>query len=82
MFLIASIKGGFGDAGVIVQDDNASCHRAKSFQTFLQERHINLMTLQENSLDLNQIFLIIHDKAPSCKADLSTAIQECLNLID
>ncbi len=29
-FLIPSIEKKFGDNGVIFQDDNASCHRAKS----------------------------------------------------
>uniref|UniRef100_A0A8C1VER9 Uncharacterized protein n=1 Tax=Cyprinus carpio TaxID=7962 RepID=A0A8C1VER9_CYPCA len=69
---IAFVK--FGD-DVIFQDDNASCHGAK--------------TKQQNSLDLNPIENVcwkwkklVHDKALSCKADLSTAIEESWNQLD
>uniref|UniRef100_A0A3B3S4R3 Tc1-like transposase DDE domain-containing protein n=1 Tax=Paramormyrops kingsleyae TaxID=1676925 RepID=A0A3B3S4R3_9TELE len=54
-FLILSIESRLGDDEVIFQDDNASCHRAKSVKTFLQERHINSMTWPANSPDLNPI---------------------------
>ena len=32
----------FGEAELIFQDNNASCHRKKSAHTFLQERRISL----------------------------------------
>ncbi len=51
---IPSIEKKFGD-DAIFQDDNASCHRAKSVKAFLQERHINSMTWPANSPDLNPI---------------------------
>ncbi len=87
-FLIASIEKKFGD-NVIFQDDNASWYRAKSVKAFLQERHINSMTWPANSPDLNpvenlwwKLKKLVHDKAPSCKADLSTAIQQSWNQLD
>lgn len=61
-------------------------HRAL---TFLQESLINSMTQPANSPDLNPIEdlcwklkIMIHDKTPSCKADLSCAIWDTWNLID
>uniref|UniRef100_A0A672T8Q8 Tc1-like transposase DDE domain-containing protein n=1 Tax=Sinocyclocheilus grahami TaxID=75366 RepID=A0A672T8Q8_SINGR len=54
-FLIPSIEKTFGDNDVIFQDDNASCHRAKSVEAFLQERDINSMTWPANNPDLNPI---------------------------
>lgn len=87
-FLIPLIEKKFGD-DVIFQDDNASWHRAKIVKAFLQERHINSMTWPANSLDLNPIGnlwwklkKLVHDKAPSCKADLSTVIREGWNQLD
>uniref|UniRef100_A0A3Q2ZAS5 Tc1-like transposase DDE domain-containing protein n=1 Tax=Kryptolebias marmoratus TaxID=37003 RepID=A0A3Q2ZAS5_KRYMA len=72
-------------------------HRAKTVKTFLEERHIRSMSWPANSLDLNPIENLwwklnkmVHDKAPTCKADLATAIREswsqiaeqyCLSLI-
>uniref|UniRef100_A0A3B3QGW8 Transposase Tc1-like domain-containing protein n=1 Tax=Paramormyrops kingsleyae TaxID=1676925 RepID=A0A3B3QGW8_9TELE len=41
-FLISSIESRFGNDNF--QDDNASCHRAQSIKTFLQEKNINSMT--------------------------------------
>lgn len=88
-FLLPSMEEKFGDDEVIFQDDNASCHSAKSVKAFLQERQINSMTWPANSPDLNPIENVwwklekrVHDKAPSCKAELSTAIRESWNQID
>uniref|UniRef100_A0A8C5I7Z6 Tc1-like transposase DDE domain-containing protein n=1 Tax=Gouania willdenowi TaxID=441366 RepID=A0A8C5I7Z6_GOUWI len=39
-FLIPSIERMFGDDDIVYQDDNASCHRAKTVKTFLEERRI------------------------------------------
>jgi DDE superfamily endonuclease len=96
-FLIPSIERMFGDDDIIFQDDNASCHRAKTVKTFLEERHIRSMSWPANSPYLNPIENLwwklkkmVHDKAPTCKADLATAIREswsqigeeyCLSLI-
>lgn len=96
-FLIPSIERMFGDGSILFQDDNASCHRAKSVKTFLQERHIMSMAWPANSPDLNSIENLwwklkkmVHDKAPTCKADLATAIRQrwrqtdevyCLSLV-
>ncbi|KAF7709014.1 hypothetical protein HF521_018071 [Silurus meridionalis] len=88
-FLIPSIERMFGDGSIIFQDDNASCHRAKSVKTFLQERHIMSMAWPANSPDLNPIENLwwklkkmVHDKAPTCKADLATAIRQSWRQID
>lgn len=61
-------------------------HRAL---TFLQESLINSVTQPANSPDLSPIEdlcwklkIMIHDKTPSCKADLSSAIWDTWNLID
>uniref|UniRef100_A0A3Q3AMG8 Tc1-like transposase DDE domain-containing protein n=1 Tax=Kryptolebias marmoratus TaxID=37003 RepID=A0A3Q3AMG8_KRYMA len=43
-FLIPSIERMFGDDEIIFQDDSASCHRAKTVKTFLDERHISICT--------------------------------------
>lgn len=74
-FLIPSIENGFVDE-VIFQDHHASRHRAKSVKAFLQERQISSMTWPANFKKL------VHNKAPSCKTDLSYAIQESLNQLD
>uniref|UniRef100_A0A672IF62 Tc1-like transposase DDE domain-containing protein n=1 Tax=Salarias fasciatus TaxID=181472 RepID=A0A672IF62_SALFA len=53
-FLIPSIeKKMFGDDGIIFQDDNASCHRAKTVKAFLGERRIQSMQMPAHSPDLN-----------------------------
>uniref|UniRef100_A0A3B1J147 Tc1-like transposase DDE domain-containing protein n=1 Tax=Astyanax mexicanus TaxID=7994 RepID=A0A3B1J147_ASTMX len=54
-FLIPSIEQMFGDNEIIFQDDNASCHRAKTVKAFLGERHIQSMSWPANSPDLNPI---------------------------
>uniref|UniRef100_A0A3B5LXN8 Tc1-like transposase DDE domain-containing protein n=1 Tax=Xiphophorus couchianus TaxID=32473 RepID=A0A3B5LXN8_9TELE len=54
-FLIPSIEQMFGDDEIIFQDDNASCHRAKTVKAFLEERHIQSMSWPANSPDLNPI---------------------------
>lgn len=88
-FLIPSIENMFGDGEIIFQDDNASCHRAKTVKAFLAERRIQTMPWPANSPDLNPIEnlwwklkKIVHGKAPTCKADLATAIKESWNQID
>ena len=77
-FLIPSIERMFGNDEIIFQDDNASCHRAKTVKTFLEERHIRSMSWPANSPDVNPIENLwwklkkmVHDKAPTCKADLA-----------
>ncbi len=54
-FLIPSVERMFGDDDIIFQDDNASCHRAKTVKTFLEERHIRSMSWPANSPDPNPI---------------------------
>uniref|UniRef100_A0A4W6EFN8 Tc1-like transposase DDE domain-containing protein n=1 Tax=Lates calcarifer TaxID=8187 RepID=A0A4W6EFN8_LATCA len=54
-FLIPSIERAFGDDEIIFQNDNASCHRAKTVNTFLEKRHIRSMSWPTNSPDLNPI---------------------------
>uniref|UniRef100_A0A3B1JCI9 Tc1-like transposase DDE domain-containing protein n=1 Tax=Astyanax mexicanus TaxID=7994 RepID=A0A3B1JCI9_ASTMX len=88
-FLIPSIEQMFGDNEIIFQDDNASCHRAKTVKAFLGERHIQSMSWPANSPDLNPIENLwwklkkmVHKKAPTCKADLATAIKESWHQID
>ena len=88
-FLIPSFERMFGDDEIIFQDDNASCHRAKSVKTFLEERHIRSMSWPANSLDLNPIENLwwklkkmVHDKDPTCKANLATAVRESWSQID
>ena len=61
----------------------------QSVKAFLQEKHINSMIWPENSSNLNPIENLwwklknmVHDRAPSCKADLSTAIRESWNRLD
>uniref|UniRef100_A0A3Q2ZWT6 Transposase Tc1-like domain-containing protein n=1 Tax=Kryptolebias marmoratus TaxID=37003 RepID=A0A3Q2ZWT6_KRYMA len=70
-FLIPFIKRMFGDDEIIFQDNNASCHNVMS------------MSWPSNSPYLNPIENLwwkfkkmVHDKAPTCKADLATAIRE------
>uniref|UniRef100_A0AAR2K6C9 Transposase Tc1-like domain-containing protein n=1 Tax=Pygocentrus nattereri TaxID=42514 RepID=A0AAR2K6C9_PYGNA len=77
-FLIPSIEQMFGDDEIIFQDDNASCHRAKTVKAFLGERHIQSMSWPANSPDLNPI----EKNGPTCKADLATAIKESWHQID
>lgn len=84
-FLIPSIENMF----VIFQDDNASCHRAKTVKAFLGERLIQSMSWPANSPDLNPIENLwwklkkmVHSKAPTCKDDLATAIKESWHQID
>jgi len=66
------------------QNDNASCHGVKNFKTFLKEIH-NSMTWPANSPDLNmgkKIMVEIQKGSMTrLHPDLSTAIQERLNLI-
>ncbi|CAJ0921952.1 unnamed protein product [Ranitomeya imitator] len=88
-FLIPSIERMFGDDEIIFQDDNASCHRAKTVKPFLEKRHIRSMSWPANSPDLNPIEdlwwklkKMVHDEAPTCKADLATAIRESRSQID
>uniref|UniRef100_A0A3B1IEA9 Tc1-like transposase DDE domain-containing protein n=1 Tax=Astyanax mexicanus TaxID=7994 RepID=A0A3B1IEA9_ASTMX len=88
-FLIPSIEQMFGDNEIIFQDDNASCHRAKTVKAFLGERHIQSMSWPANSPVLNPIENLwwklkkmVHKKAPTCKADLATAIKESWHQID
>uniref|UniRef100_A0A3B5QWB7 Tc1-like transposase DDE domain-containing protein n=1 Tax=Xiphophorus maculatus TaxID=8083 RepID=A0A3B5QWB7_XIPMA len=88
-FLIPSIEQMFGDDEVIFQDDNASCHRAKTVKAFLEERHIQSMSWPANSPDLNPIENLwwrlkkmVHKKGPTSKADLATAIKESWHQID
>uniref|UniRef100_A0A3Q3AFG1 Tc1-like transposase DDE domain-containing protein n=1 Tax=Kryptolebias marmoratus TaxID=37003 RepID=A0A3Q3AFG1_KRYMA len=57
--------------------------RAKTVKAFLGERHIQSMSWPANSPDLNSIKNLwwrlkkmVHKKAPTCKADLATAIKE------
>ena len=54
-FLNPLVERMFGDVEFILQDDSASSHRAKSIQTFLQERRINSKTWAANSLVPNPI---------------------------
>uniref|UniRef100_A0A3B1JDA5 Tc1-like transposase DDE domain-containing protein n=1 Tax=Astyanax mexicanus TaxID=7994 RepID=A0A3B1JDA5_ASTMX len=55
-FLIPSIETDvWRIIGIIFQDDNASCHRAKTVKAFLGERHIQSMSWPANSPDLNPI---------------------------
>uniref|UniRef100_A0A8C5D6Q3 Tc1-like transposase DDE domain-containing protein n=1 Tax=Gouania willdenowi TaxID=441366 RepID=A0A8C5D6Q3_GOUWI len=79
----------FGDDDNTYQDNNASCHRAKTLKTFLEERHIGSMSWPANSPDLNPIEnmwrkwkKMVHDKVPSCKADQATSIRESWSRID
>ncbi len=88
-FLIPSEEKKFSDNDVIFQDDNASCHRAKSMKAFLQESHINSIAWSPNSPYLNPIENVcwkwkrlVHDKAPSGKVDLSTAFRQSWNQLD
>uniref|UniRef100_A0A3Q3AY27 Tc1-like transposase DDE domain-containing protein n=1 Tax=Kryptolebias marmoratus TaxID=37003 RepID=A0A3Q3AY27_KRYMA len=87
-FLIPSIEQMFGDE-IIFQDDNASCHRAKTVKAFLGERPIQSMSWTANNPDLNPIENLwwrlkkmVHKKAPTCKADLATPIKESWHQID
>uniref|UniRef100_A0A3Q1FU03 Uncharacterized protein n=1 Tax=Acanthochromis polyacanthus TaxID=80966 RepID=A0A3Q1FU03_9TELE len=73
----------------VIFNDNASCHRAKTVKTFLEERHIMSMSWSANSPDVNPIKNLrwklkkmVHDTAPACKADLATAIRESWSEID
>uniref|UniRef100_A0A3Q3AU23 Tc1-like transposase DDE domain-containing protein n=1 Tax=Kryptolebias marmoratus TaxID=37003 RepID=A0A3Q3AU23_KRYMA len=82
-FLIPSVERMFGDDEIIFQDDNASCLRAKTVGTFLEERHMRSMSWLANSPDLNPIKNLwwklkkmVHDKAPTCKTYLTTALRE------
>ena len=45
-FLILSIENWFSDDDdeVVIQDDNASCYKAKVFKADLQKKHIKSMT--------------------------------------
>uniref|UniRef100_A0A8C5EQQ3 Tc1-like transposase DDE domain-containing protein n=1 Tax=Gouania willdenowi TaxID=441366 RepID=A0A8C5EQQ3_GOUWI len=68
---------------------NTSKSLLKTAKTFLEERHIGSMSWPANSPDLNptenlwwKLKKMAHDKAPSCKADLATAIRESWNRID
>uniref|UniRef100_A0AAQ5ZG07 Tc1-like transposase DDE domain-containing protein n=1 Tax=Amphiprion ocellaris TaxID=80972 RepID=A0AAQ5ZG07_AMPOC len=79
----------FGDDDIIFQDDNASCHRAKTMKTFLEQRHIRSIKWPADSPDLHpvenlwwKLKKIVHDKAPTCKADLATAIRESWSQTD
>ncbi|CAJ0964526.1 unnamed protein product [Ranitomeya imitator] len=88
-FIIPSIERMFGDDEMIFQDENASCHRAKIVKTFLEKRHIRSMSWPAISADLNPIENLwwklkkmVHDKDPTCKADLATAIRERWSQID
>uniref|UniRef100_A0A3B3RF17 Tc1-like transposase DDE domain-containing protein n=1 Tax=Paramormyrops kingsleyae TaxID=1676925 RepID=A0A3B3RF17_9TELE len=49
-FLIPSIKHRFGGDIGIFQDDNESCHRAKSGKGLLQKRYINSITWENLSM--------------------------------
>ena len=67
----------------VFQEDNSSCHRAKHVKTFLQERHVMSLAWPANSPDLKPVETLwwklkkmVHDKAPTCKADLVSAIRE------
>ena len=54
-FHILLKKNWFSDHEVFFQDDNASCHRTKRIEAFLQERQIKKINDLANSPDLNPI---------------------------
>lgn len=76
MFLTSLIENRLCDDEVIFHEDKASCHRAKSVQAFLWERHINSMTLPANSPDPNP------NENLWWKAYLSNVIQENWSKLD
>uniref|UniRef100_A0A3Q2DIB1 Tc1-like transposase DDE domain-containing protein n=1 Tax=Cyprinodon variegatus TaxID=28743 RepID=A0A3Q2DIB1_CYPVA len=76
------------------QDDNTSGYRAKTVKTSIEKKDI--FSWPANSPDLNpfnplkkywlKLKIMVHDKAPTCKADLVTTIREswsqyCVSLI-
>uniref|UniRef100_A0A672FDF1 Tc1-like transposase DDE domain-containing protein n=2 Tax=Salarias fasciatus TaxID=181472 RepID=A0A672FDF1_SALFA len=73
----------FGDNEIIFQDDNASCHRAKTVKAFLGERRIQSILWPAKSPDLWwKLKKMFHSKAPTCKDDLATAVKERQHQID
>lgn len=83
-----AIENRFGDDTVIFR---MRMHLAiEGITVFLQKKNISSMTWSANSLDINPNEnlwwkwknKLIHDKAPSCIADLSTAFHGSLNQLD
>lgn len=54
-WFINRIENWFDDEEVISQVNNASCHKAKEIEAFLQERHIKKSMTLWNYPDLNPI---------------------------
>ena len=52
-FLIPSIHNSFGDEDVVLQDDNASCYRAKCVKDFFADRQIVTINWPANTPNLN-----------------------------
>lgn len=53
--LILTSQDQFRNENFIFQQDNASCHKARSITTFLRENHITTLNWPPNSPDLNPI---------------------------
>ena len=72
IFLIPSGDGMFADDDIMCQDDSASCH----------QRPANSPDLSPTENPWWKLKKMVHDKTPTCNADLETADRESWSRID